>query len=75
MNWSEQFNFDFLSYLGLSALCIAWRHQSSLSAIIRAALASVLGILFFAPYLMIVSIQTKGDLKALLLGAKQAKSA
>ena len=68
LNWSGQFNFDFLNYLILSAIWIAWRHQFSLSGLIFAVLASVLGILFFAPYLLYQSMKCNGDPKKLLLG-------
>lgn len=66
--WSGQFNFDFSTYLMLSGIWIAWRHQFSLSGILMAIVAAIFGILFFAPYLLVESIQTKGDMKALLLG-------
>lgn len=73
-NWSGQFNLDFLTYLWLSALWLAWRHHFSPTGIILALIASVGGILFLAIYLLIVSFQTNGDIKALLLGERRAKS-
>lgn len=33
MTWSDQFNFDFMTFLGLSAIWVAWRHQLTASAI------------------------------------------
>ena len=27
MNWSGQFNLDFMTFLGLSGIWVAWRHQ------------------------------------------------
>ncbi len=66
--WSGQFNFDFSTYLMLSGIWIAWRHQFSLSGILMAIVAAIFGILFFAPYLLVESIRTKGDMKELLLG-------
>jgi hypothetical protein len=27
MSWSGQFNLDFMTFLGLSAVWVAWRHQ------------------------------------------------
>jgi hypothetical protein len=29
MSWSGQFNVDFMSFLGLSGIWVAWRHQFS----------------------------------------------
>lgn len=72
MNWQGQFNVDFTCYLLLSALWIAWRHHFSLTGLVTAALASVLGILFFAPYLFIQSVQAKGDMKTLVLGTRRS---
>lgn len=68
LNWPGQFNFDFLNYLILSAIWVAWRHQFSLLGILLGTIASVLGILFFAPYLLYHSIKSKGSTKKLLLG-------
>jgi len=28
MTWSGQFNFDFMTFLGLSGIWVAWRHSS-----------------------------------------------
>lgn len=68
LNWAGQFNFDFLNYLVLSGIWIAWRHKFSFTGIISGVIASILGILFFAPYLFFVSINTKGETKKILLG-------
>lgn len=68
MNWAGQFNFDFSSYLMLSGLWVAWRHQFSGKGLIFGAIASVFGILFFAPYLFIESFKHNGDVRSLLLG-------
>ncbi|MDJ0921498.1 MAG: hypothetical protein QNI84_10235 [Henriciella sp.] len=72
-NWSGQFNFDFLTYLWLSALWLAWRHDFSPLGIVLALIASVGGMLFLAPYLLIVSAQADGDLKTVLLGERRAR--
>lgn len=72
VNWSGQFNLDFLTYLWLSALWIAWRHEFSPPGIALALMASVGGMLFLALYLLVISFQTNGDLKSLLLGARRA---
>ena len=73
LTWIGQFVLDFAMYLVLSAIWLAWRHNFSPIGIILALLASVLGILFFAPYLLVISFQTNGDMKAILLGEERAK--
>lgn len=72
LTWPGQFNFDFSCYLLLSALWVAWRHQFSGSGIALALIASVAGILFLSVYLLVASVQTGGDMKALLLGKARA---
>ena len=72
LTWQGQFHLDFSFYLILSALWLAWRHNFSSNGIILALLASVLGILFFAPYLLIISSQSKGDTKVMLIGEQRA---
>lgn len=71
MTWPGQFNVDFTSYLILSALWLAWREGFSVKGIFLALLASVLGIMFFAPYLLFNTIKNKGDMKVLLLGHRR----
>jgi len=68
VTWSGQFNLDFACYLLLSALWIMWRHKFSLSGIVLGLIASVAGILFLAPYLMVISFLSKGDVKRMLTG-------
>ena len=69
-NWSGQFNLDFLMYLLLSGLWIAWRERFSLRGLILGALASVLGIVFFGPLLMFWWWKADGRLEGLLLGTR-----
>jgi hypothetical protein len=68
LNWSGQFNIDFACYLVLSAIWVAWRNRFSAQGMVFALLALVGGILFFAPYLLLLSINTNGNMKKLLLG-------
>ena len=67
MNWSGQFNLDFLCYLVLSAFWVAWRHGFSGGGLALAAVASVGGVLFFAPYLLIQSARV-ASIRELVLG-------
>lgn len=72
MSWSGQFNLDFMMYLILSALWVAWRHGFSGAGLALAAVASVGGMLFFAPYLLIQIVRAGGDFEVLLLGDQRA---
>lgn len=68
LSWPGQFNLDFLFYLWLSGLWVAWRHKFSVGGIGLALIASVGGILFFAPYLIWASFKANGNIAQLLLG-------
>jgi hypothetical protein len=74
LNWSGQFNLDFMTYLSLSGLWLAWRHDFSWGGIALAVLAAIGGILVFAPYLFFASLTAKGNMKILLLGERRAFS-
>ncbi|OJJ23079.1 hypothetical protein BKI52_01625 [marine bacterium AO1-C] len=68
LTWAGQFNYDFMTYLWLSALWVMWRGGFSAQSILLGLVASVLGMTFFAPYLLFLTFQTKGNIKQLLLG-------
>ncbi len=68
VTWQGQFNLDFLSFLILSAAWLSWRHTFTPTGLLIGAFGLVGGILFLAPYLLIVSFQAKGDMRELLLG-------
>lgn len=68
MTWSGQFNLDFLCYLILSGLWIMWRNHYSLYSILGGMAAMVLGIVVFAPYLIVLLVKENGDLKKVLTG-------
>ncbi|MCG9899353.1 MAG: hypothetical protein MH132_05090 [Hydrotalea sp.] len=67
-SWSGQFNLDFLSYLILSGLWIMWRNKFTVKSILIGLIASVLGIVFFALYLLWLTNKEDGDLKRVLIG-------
>lgn len=67
-NWNGQFNLDFSCYLTLSGIWIMWRNKFSISSIVFAIIAMIIGIMAFAPYLMYVLTTEKGDLRKVLLG-------
>jgi len=72
MTWQKQFNIDFMTFLVLSAIWTAWRHQFSPAGLGLGVLAFFGGMIFLAIYLLIVSFQVKGDVRALLLGKARA---
>ena len=72
MGWSGQFNLDFMMYLILSALWVAWRHDFSSGGLVLAAIASVGDMLFFAAYLLVQIGRSDGDAERLLLGDRRA---
>ena len=63
MTWPGQFNFDFLCFLILSGLWLAWRHRFSPGGIILGVLGLFGGIMVLAPYLLIASYKANGDIK------------
>lgn len=74
MSWSGQFNFDFMTFLGLSAIWVSWRHQFSAAGVALGVVAFFGGMMFLAPYLLWASSQADGDPKILLLGNQRAAS-
>lgn len=74
MTWSGQFNLDFMTFLSLSALWLAWRHQFSTGGIVLGVLGFFGGMMVLAPYLLYASYQANGDAKILLLGRARAGS-
>lgn len=68
LNWNGQFNLDFSCYLTLSGIWIMWRNKFSASSIIFAVIATIIGIILFAPYLLYLLTRENGDLKKVLLG-------
>lgn len=69
MGWPGQFNLDFLFMLTLSATWVAWRHRFSAGGLALGLLALFGGVMFLSLYLLIVSFQVKGDVRALVMGA------
>lgn len=67
-NWNGQFILDFSCYLTLSGIWIMWRNKFSISSIIMAIIAMIIGIMAFAPYLLYLLTKEKGNLKKVLLG-------
>lgn len=68
LNWSGQFNLDFLCYLTLSGFWIMWRNKFTNKSILLGIAATVLGIVLFAPYLLWLVNKENGDLQRVLVG-------
>lgn len=68
LNWSGQFNLDFLCYLTLSGLWIMWRNKFTNKSILLGLVAMVLGIVLFAPYLIWLTYKENGEIKRILIG-------
>lgn len=72
MAWPGQFNLDFMGFLSLSALWVAWRHQFSPAGLGLGLLAFFLGMPFLSAYLLVHSVRTRGAIAALMLGETRA---
>ncbi|MEQ9520314.1 MAG: hypothetical protein RLN89_12840 [Parvibaculum sp.] len=72
MTWAGQFNLDFMGFLLLAALWVAWRHHFSPAGLGLGLIASVGGIPFLSAYLLYASFQAEGDVKVILLGPQRA---
>lgn len=68
LTWSGQFALDFACYLLLSGIWIMWRNKFKAQSLILGIAAMILGIVVFAPYMVYLLVQEKGDLKKVLLG-------
>jgi len=71
MAWPGQFDFDFMTFLSLAGIWVAWRHQFSAVGIGLGIVTFFWGMMFFAAYLLWASIQS-ADPRALLLGKGRA---
>ena len=72
LTWPGQFNFDFMCFLLLSGLWLAWRHHFSPGGILLGLAGVFGGIMLLAPYLLVASYRADGDIKVLLLGTGRA---
>lgn len=72
MTWPGQFNLDFLGFLVLSGVWLAWRHHFSPIGLGLGLMGLSGGILFLAPYLLIASYRAEGDVRILFLGKSRA---
>lgn len=68
MSWPGQFNFDFTTFLGLSGIWVAWRHQFSAFGLFLGIVALFGGMLFLGSYLLYLSFRSEGDIRVIVLG-------
>lgn len=73
MSWAGQFNADFLSFLALGGLWLAWRHHFSPGGIALGLLIFAGGMPFLASYLVFQSFRPGADARSLLLGERRAR--
>ncbi len=69
MEWPGQFNFDFMCFLVLSAVWVAWRHRFSPNGLLLSACALFGGAFFLSAYLLAESYRAGGDIERLFMGA------
>lgn len=72
MTWRGQFNVDFLCFLILSGVWVAWRHEFTLTGLVLGFAAFNLGAPFLALYLLVQSYRTNGNVSAMLLREARA---
>ena len=68
LTWQGHINLDFLSYLSLAGVWIAWRSGFTPAGIALGVLSMLSGMLFFAPYLLYQISRSDNDPRKLLLG-------
>ena len=66
--WQGHINLDFLSYLVVAGIWIAWRSGFTPTGNFLGVLSVLSGMLFFAPYLLYLISQSNNDPRKLLLG-------
>ena len=72
IGWPGQFNLDFMFMLSFSAIWTAWRNGFTPGGLGLAVLAFFFGAPFLAIYMTVLSFQTGGDVRAMLLGPTRA---
>lgn len=72
MGWPGQFNLDFLGMLLLTGFWMAWRNDFSAFGLLLGLCGATLGAPMLTLYLLVLSVQTGGDAKRMLLGDRRA---
>lgn len=74
MGWPGQFNLDFMGFLTLAGVWTAWRNHFSAVGLLLGVVAFFGGIPFLTTYLLILSFQSGGDIRVMLLGERRANA-
>lgn len=70
--WAGQFNVDFMGFLVLSGLWLAWRHHFSSAGIALGILGFFGGAPVLTAYLLYASVAANGNVAILFLGEARA---
>ena len=73
LTWQGHINLDFLSYLVVAGVWIAWRSGFTPASNLLGVLSVLSGMLFFAPYLLYQISSSGNDPRKLLLGVHAEK--
>ncbi|MEP1443451.1 MAG: hypothetical protein ABJK39_10635 [Hyphomicrobiales bacterium] len=73
LTWQGHINLDFLSYLVVAGVWIAWRSGFTPAGTAIGVLSILSGMLFFAPYLLYQISRSGNDPRKLLLGVHAEK--
>lgn len=73
MTWAGQFNLDFLFFLLLSGLWVAWRNSFRPVGLLLGLVAVFGGSPFLFTYLLILTARS-GDIRTVLLGPDRARA-
>ena len=71
MTWQGQFNCDFMGFLSLSGLWLAWRHDFTPGGVALGILGFFGGMMLLAPYLLWALSSASGDMRIVLLGTRR----
>jgi hypothetical protein len=72
MGWPGQYNMDFHAFLILGSLWLMWRHHFSPLGVFFGIVIFAGGAPFLCSYLLVTSVQARGDVKEMLLGKLRA---
>ena len=73
MSWPGQFNVDFMTFLGLSGIWVAWRQRFSTAGIFLGLVAFFGGMMFLGAYLLLLSFRPGADIRSILLGSRHSE--
>lgn len=72
MSWPGQFNLDFMTFLGLSGIWVAWRNRFSTVGIVLGLVAFFGGMIFLGAYLLFLSFRPGTDIRDVVFGSRRS---